>query len=171
MASKETDQILPRPSTFIELSGTTLKAALDVTRHYGCVKDSNLPFLKHTLYQDEEDLFYSLAANFRIRQYFNLNNSGNVLMNWKKWLSKQGPILTRINIDHAFANASDSGGYLNNYSSYHIGGHAIAIVGYDSEHFIVRNSWGEGWGDKGFAYASYDYARQAFKECYGVNIF
>ena len=32
-----------------------------------------------------------------------------------------------------------------------IGGHAVLAVGYDNEDrvFIVRNSWGEGWGDAG----------------------
>jgi C1A family cysteine protease len=40
-----------------------------------------------------------------------------------------------------------------------LGGHAILIVGYDdvARHFIVRNSWGSGWGDKGYFYMPYDY--------------
>ena len=33
-----------------------------------------------------------------------------------------------------------------------IGGHAIAIVGYDEENFIIRNSWGKSWGFKGYTY-------------------
>lgn len=35
-----------------------------------------------------------------------------------------------------------------------IGGHAVLLVGYDrdSQHFIARNSWGDGWGDKGYFY-------------------
>ena len=41
------------------------------------------------------------------------------------------------------------------------GGHAIALVGYTPDRFIVRNSWGTGWGDKGFAYASLEYASSA----------
>ena len=35
-------------------------------------------------------------------------------------------------------------------------------------HFIVRNSWGQRWGDGGFAYASDAYAASAFDEAYGA---
>jgi hypothetical protein len=37
----------------------------------------------------------------------------------------------------------------------HAGGHAFAIVGYNSVGFIVQNSWGEGWGSDGFAIWQY----------------
>ena len=50
------------------------------------------------------------------------------------------------------------------------GGHAIALVGYTPDRFIVRNSWGTGWGDKGFAYASLAYAKDAFTEAYGISV-
>lgn len=35
-----------------------------------------------------------------------------------------------------------------------LGGHAVLLVGYDktTSQFIVRNSWGSGWGDKGYFY-------------------
>lgn len=38
-----------------------------------------------------------------------------------------------------------------------LGGHAILFCGFDEakQHFIVRNSWGEGWGDKGYFYMNY----------------
>lgn len=40
-----------------------------------------------------------------------------------------------------------------------IGGHAVMAVGYDDskECLIVRNSWGEGWGLKGYFYLPYWY--------------
>jgi C1A family cysteine protease len=45
-------------------------------------------------------------------------------------------------------------------------GHSIAIVGYSANtliptggYFIFRNSWGALWGDHGYGYLSYDFAR------------
>jgi len=40
-----------------------------------------------------------------------------------------------------------------------IGGHEMLIVGYDrqSQLFLVRNSWGKGWGESGNCYVPYDY--------------
>ncbi len=40
-----------------------------------------------------------------------------------------------------------------------LGGHAVCAVGYDGakQWVIVRNSWGTGWGDKGYFYLPYAY--------------
>ena len=40
-----------------------------------------------------------------------------------------------------------------------LGGHAVLCVGYDDtkQWFITMNSWGIGWGDKGFFYIPYAY--------------
>jgi hypothetical protein len=36
------------------------------------------------------------------------------------------------------------------------GGHAIAIVGYNKDGFIIRNSWGKSYGSDGYAVIPYD---------------
>jgi C1A family cysteine protease len=42
-----------------------------------------------------------------------------------------------------------------------LGGHAILIVGYFQHngmlYFVVRNSWGSDWGDKGYCYMPASY--------------
>jgi len=42
-----------------------------------------------------------------------------------------------------------------------LGGHAIMLVGYtkidDIDYYIIRNSWGKGWGDNGYGYLPLTY--------------
>jgi C1A family cysteine protease len=169
MAAKETDQFMTRPTTFIEPEGTSLKAALDVARKYGAVRDRDLPFATPRLYKRDAKAFYLLASQFRIGAYVNLSAN---LRDWRSWLANEGPVLTRLDCDDTWMDAKATNGVL---AEYHAdtadGGHAVALVGYDRDRFIVRNSWGTTeWGDKGFGYASTAYAQAAFTEAYGVTV-
>jgi len=167
MASKETDEFLSRPSSFLEADGTSLKAALEVARKYGAVLDSELPFLAGSLSPLDPNLFYALAAERKIASYINL---GRDTAAWRRWLATQGPILARVEVDTSWMTATSRAGKLVSHQPGPMyGGHAVAIVGYTSEHFIVRNSWGTGWGDRGFAYATEAYLSAGFTEAYGVT--
>lgn len=168
MAAKETDTSRSQPTTFIELEGTSLKAALDIARKFGAVLDTVLPFATGKLYPDEAKTFYALAAQLKIISYFNLGTKSSA---WRTWLATKGPILTRLNVDATWDNADATQGNLDGYQlDTTRGGHAVALVGYTPDRFIVRNSWGTSWGDKGFGYASLSYAQAAFTEAYGITI-
>jgi len=168
MAAKETDQFTSRPTTFVEDEGTSLKAALDIARKYGVIRDSLLPFETGKLYQGSAKTLYAIASQLKIAAYFNL---GTNLGNWRTWLATKGPILTRLSVDDTWQDATKTDGVLEAYKEdTAAGGHAVAIVGYRSNSFIVRNSWGTSWGDKGYAYASLAYAQDAFTEAYGVEV-
>src|ERR1035437_103512 len=47
----------------------------------------------------------------------------------------------------------------NEYTSMPKGGHALVVIGYDDEinggSFEIMNSWGEAWGNQGFAWIKY----------------
>ena len=169
MAAKETDEFSQRPTTFIEPEGTSLKAALDVARKFGAVRDRDLPFSRPKMFSGDAKAFYLLASRLKIAAYVNL---GRDTAAWRRWLATEGPILTRLDCDDTWMNAKSTKGALDAYDPASAnGGHAVALVGYTGDHFIVRNSWGTtGWGDKGFAYASYPYATDAFTEAYGISV-
>jgi papain like protease len=162
MAAKETDAFTTQPTTFIDSDGTSLKAALDIARRYGAVKDNVLPFESGKLYSGDVKSFYALAAQLKINSYFNL---GRDLPAWKAWLASKGPILVRLDVDATWDDARNTKGNLDLYRPKTArGGHAVALVGYTPDRFIVRNSWGTTWGEKGFGYASSAYAQTAFTE-------
>lgn len=186
MAAKELDEFTERPTTFIEREGTSLKTALDIARKYGCVKENLLRFNNNSLYKGAPndpnplDTFYAIAAKLRINSYFNLNpvnmwgnraKESEILLSWRRWLeSRQSPILVRLDVDDTFLNAHKSDGVLSRYKpETATGGHAVVLVGYDQQGFYVRNSWGDTWGKRGYAYAKDEYAVNAFTEAYGVT--
>lgn len=171
MASKETDSTTTRPESFIEAAGTMLKSAVDVARKAGVALMDDLPFhIQTKMYTGDENTFYANCAQRKISAYFNLHKN---VTSWKTWLASNGPILAAFNVDSSWDNAAANDGKIDTFHSNTIrGGHAIAIVGYRADgRFIVRNSWGTGWGDKGFGYVHPDYIAAAFfNESYGVTL-
>jgi C1A family cysteine protease len=168
MASKETDTDVNYATTFLEGAGTSIKTALDIARKFGTVQESVLPF-GGSLSPLDEDVFYAKAANGKIASYYNLIK-GDKLANYRNWIANNGPIAVRLECDSTW-DAIGSDGVLDEYDRDSAGpedGHAVALVGYTKNHFIVRNSWGTNWGDKGFAYATNAYTAAAFDEAYGV---
>ncbi len=168
MAAKELDEYVDYPSTFIDDAGTSLKTALKTAKKYGALKADLFPF-KGRMREIKENNFLKIAGKLKIKSYFNLiNNQKDKLRAFKIWLAYRGPILTCLDVEDTWQDVKRNG-ILGKYDKKSIaGGHAVSIVGYTPTHFIVRNSWGRGWGDNGFAYASYEYAQAAFDEGYGV---
>jgi C1A family cysteine protease len=60
--------------------------------------------------------------------------------------------------------------YPNTKREKRLGGHAVLLVGYDKTKkvFIVRNSWGTSWGDKGYFYMPFDIIKPGMSEDYWV---
>jgi hypothetical protein len=171
MASKETDEFVGSPTTFIENAGTSLKSALDVARRFGAVRENVLPF-GGGLYPGTPQTFYALASQLKIQSYFNLSfNHGGSVDSWRRWIAANGPLLTRLDVDRTWDDATENGGNMDTYQpNTKRGGHAVSIVGFTADRFIIRNSWGTTWGDKGFGYASLAYAQDAFTEAYGITV-
>lgn len=167
MASKEMDEYVQRPTTFLDIDGTSIKSALDISRKYGLVRETVLPFGSSKLFPGEVGDFYAMASQLKVKAYFSL---GVKPADWRKWIAEKGPLAARLVCDRNW-DECDGDGMLTTWNEYSAnGGHAVAIVGFTPEYFIIRNSWGTAWGHKGFAYATDAYVTGAFTEAYGITI-
>jgi len=93
----------------------------------------------------------------KLSDYVTLNN----IDDQKAWIDTVGPLSACFTCYYDFeAYGPNSGVYTANPSTGVAGGHCIVIVGYDDskQAWLVRNSWGTGWGMAGYCWFGYGQA-------------
>jgi len=90
---------------------------------------------------------YEKASNFVVDGYARIDTVDEL----KKALYKNGPCYIAVPVyNHGSTMWKPDIGEIR------LGGHAMAVVGYNCEGFIIRNSWGIEWGDKGYTIFPYE---------------
>jgi C1A family cysteine protease len=89
-----------------------------------------------------EDLLKS-AEKYQIKSYASVDTIDGL----KKSLIKNGPCYIAFPVYNYGSEFWNKG-----QSTRMLGGHAVSIVGYTKDSFIIRNSWGDKWGDEGYTY-------------------
>jgi hypothetical protein len=156
-----------RPSTFLEEAPTNAKDALDVVRRYGAVTAQMLPW-DGRLNRGPVERFFDRAREYRISAYHSLDDANPVEreLQWRQWIDQHGPVLLTVEADRSLV-AGD--GPLERFRPRKEPFlHACALVGYDPDGFVIRNSWGTGWGDSGDIRATSDWLDRGVHESYGV---
>jgi len=158
------------PTTFLEQGMTDVKSALDVARTFGAALEQDLPW-KGALYPGVIEHFYESSARRRISHYYRLDPEEEATAwfgHWRRWLHQHGPVLLVLGVDRQFTDGAPAlEAFDYDSSSFH---HAVALVGYGPGGFLIRCSWGESWGQDGYAVAGEAYLAQASIESYGVVI-
>jgi hypothetical protein len=92
------------------------------------------------------------ASTYKILNYGSVSATVSAI---KDALVNYGPLVTTFSVYADFF--SYNGGIYSYTSGTYQGGHAVLIIGYDdvNECFIVKNSWGMGWGESGFFRIAY----------------
>ena len=103
---------------------------------------------------------YTEAAKYKIKLYQRLNNA--ILNQLKGCLASGFPFIFGFTVYQSFESQPVAHTGIVPMPSPHektVGGHAVDAVGYDdsTQHFIVRNSWGAGWGLQGYCMMPYAY--------------
>ncbi|QTA84251.1 C1 family peptidase [Desulfonema magnum] len=134
------------------------------------------PAGERTFDDEPSNFVYAIAENFEALSYFRHDPQGvpadRVLGNVKRFLAYGIPSMLGFYGFRSFNYTNVPGGIPYPCPGEHaIWGHAIVAVGYDDDMkikntkcnketkgaFLIRNSWGTGWGDKGYGWLPYEY--------------
>ena len=141
-------------------NGSIIADAIDGLRSYGACSEETWPFKESSVNKPPSDEAYGEAAEFVVEDMLLVPVN---LIAWKTCLAEGYPIVFGISLYESFDKHPKKGVVPmptpNEVSRAAHGGHAMLCVGYSDTDkvFIVRNSWGDGWGDNGYCYIPYDY--------------
>lgn len=102
----------------------------------------------------------TLAKPHVITTYFQCKDAAAI----KKALMAYGPVMASMGIWKG--DKVVKGDYISDQSTEGRGAHCVLIVGWKNDKWVVMNSWGKNWGDKGFFYLPIDFK---WYECWGIS--
>lgn len=140
-------------------NGSNFPNAVSAFEQDGVCLEKFYPYEEGYLNKQPSENAYKNAENYKIREIEGVDLD---LDHIKTALAEGFPIAISLRIYDSFG--SNSSGFIYRPSDSEIkskeyGNHAMIVCGYSEERkvFIVRNSWGETFGDKGYCYISYSY--------------
>jgi len=147
--------------------GTYIRIAMKVMANIGVIPYTYAPYDGYYTFGrfDGKKFDLSLARPYRIKTYARLTNIDDMC----RCLVQHGPFAMGVQVTDEFVNVDESGYIPVHYSSVREG-HCVAVVGYDSKEntFLIVNSWGEGWGNKGTAKLPFLYWERFGMDAWGI---
>jgi C1A family cysteine protease len=169
--TKENQEVFPPSRLFIyynerELEGTVstdsgaqIRDGIKTVARQGDCPESLWPYDITKFAVKPPQQCYQQALQFKAVQYQRL---AQILNQLKGCLASGYPFVVGITIYESFEGpqvAQTGHASMPSPSEAVVGGHAVMAVGYDDSQswFILRNSWGDGWGMKGYFTLPYAY--------------
>src|SRR5579883_114125 len=138
--------------------GTYLRSCVKVLKKYGTCSEQTWPFDLHRIYTSPEEKAYDEAAGFVVEDAYRVDVD---LDSMRSCLAEGYPFTFGLELFSSFQKTGSNGlvPMPDPDNDQHDGGHAMLCVGYSDADkvFIVRNSWSDQWGDRGYCYIPYDY--------------
>lgn len=154
-------------------SGASVRETIKAMVLFGVPPEEYCPYDEADFDTEPESFCYAYAQNYQAINYFRLDNSvlqsRELLAQIKLVLVAGFPCMFGFTVYDSIHTAANTKGHIPypTKDSKREGGHAAVAVGYDDSKqvknaphpgaFLIRNSWGVDWGDRGYGWLPYDY--------------
>jgi len=166
-------------------TGAYLRSTMGALALFGVPPEEYWPYRTKDFDVEPPAFCYGFASNYQAIKYYRLDPPGTspeVLLNRIKTNLAAGlPSMFGFTVYTSIAQADENLGKIPFPTAGEKieGGHAIVAVGYSDSMkiknankngvettgaLLIRNSWGKGWGDKGYGWLPYDYVRNGLAE-------
>ncbi len=157
-------------------TGAFLRTTMGAMVLFGVPPEEYWPYVIADFEKEPSAFCYAFAQNYQAIKYFRLDppvTSKDVLLKRiKTFLAFGLPSMFGFTVFNSISQAMDDGKIPYPCGGEKIeGGHAVVAIGYDDKMkimnsicgkettgaLLIRNSWGTGWGDKGYGWLPYEY--------------
>ena len=156
--------------------GAFLRTTMAAMVLFGVPPEEYLPYVIADFDKEPSSFCYAFAQGYQAIQYFRLDPpatpSDLLLKRIKSFLAAGLPSMFGFTVFSSVGQSTDDGKIPYPCRGERIlGGHAVVAVGFNDEiktknttcgvettgALLIRNSWGTGWGDKGYGWLPYEY--------------
>jgi C1A family cysteine protease len=152
-------------------NGAFLRSTMGALVLFGVPPEEYWPYKIADFDKEPTAFCYAFAQNYQSLTYYRLDPPGiaktDLLNQIKTNLAGGLPSMFGFTVYNSIDQAATTGKIpYPSPGDKIVGGHAIVAAGYDEKMvirnakpgaFLIRNSWGTGWGEKGYGWLPYDY--------------